>query len=89
MRKHFSQRSPKGVSECKRHFCRRLAERYGVTLAQGEYEALCAAVRNNKARFLERESLTRTHWILPIHGQDVHVVYEKNTHSLATALPMP
>ena len=87
--KRHKQRTGKGMADCKRHFSRRLTERYGIWLQPGQYEQLCADIRNGNGRFLERESLTRTHWLLRINEKPVRVVYEKQLSALATALPPP
>lgn len=88
MRKHFSQRSAKGISECRRHFLRRLAERYGLSITQDQYQAACRDVRAGAGRFLEKESLTRTHWLIRVSGKPVRAVYDKRQSALVTALPL-
>jgi len=86
-RGHWNKRSAKGRGDCERHFRRRLFERYGITLEGNRYRVLCDDVRSGRGRFLFKESLTRTHWLLNIDGRGVRVVYDKGQSALSTALP--
>lgn len=87
-RGHWKQRGSKSRSDSERHFRRRLAERYGISVSSDEYRQLCGDVQNGRGRLLFRESNTRTHWLVRVNGHTVRAVYDKTVNGLATALPI-
>lgn len=87
-RGHWKQRRAKSGSDSERHFRRRLAERYGLTVTSDECRQLASDIQSGRGRLLFRESLTRTHWLVRVQGITVRAVYDKTTKALATALPL-
>ena len=82
------RRKAKTSADSQRHFARRLFQRYGLTITNEEYRALCQAVRDGNGRHLFKESNSRSHWNIAVQGTTVRVVYDKTTNALATALPL-
>lgn len=70
------------------HFQRRIYERYGIELDVYEVRDLADFIKaNGRKYFIEKLSGSRTLFKIPIQGQAVLVIYDKNQHSLLTALP--
>lgn len=79
-------RKPKEVRELRIHSGRRLAERYDIHDHDAP-DRITAAIRDNQATFLWRESGTRTHWLVPYGDTEVVAVYHKPVSFICTVLP--
>ena len=69
------------------HAIARALERCDVPMSIPEYEVLNLKIVNDRARFLWRQSLTRTHWL--VYHQDceaLHAVYHRDFHQIITFL---
>lgn len=75
----------------KSHFRRRVYERYGLTINEGEYNFLVSCIKSNKkdvVQFLMRQSNRITVHLLTYKDIQVVGVYDKIRKSLVTALPI-
>lgn len=81
------KRKPKDIYELKSHSARRLEERYGFENGVETAEKITQSIRNYEAKFLWRESKSRTHWLVEVDGRNVIAVYNKNVKFICTVLP--
>jgi len=66
----------------------RSAQRYGVALTKKLRRQLLQQIREqNAAKFLKRQSRTRTHWLITLGDKPAVVVYDKTRHTIVTVLP--
>lgn len=84
-------RMPKALSQ-KKHACRRMQERFGITLSSSDYNKLVGMIRHNgfdgnKAIFKERQSNRVSCWQLDYGGQNLSVVYDRHRKRIVTVLP--
>ena len=70
------------------HFRRRLSERYGIETSGNEVERLGSLIIGHGSKFfIKKITGTRSLHKIPIQGKEVLVIYDKNQHTLLTALP--
>jgi hypothetical protein len=77
-------RRKKTVADYFKHARRRAIERYDLWLTRREYEQMIQEIQQGKHLLLQRESCSRTHWL--VSGQYI-VVYEKVRKGIVTFLP--
>jgi hypothetical protein len=74
--------NPKLPSDARRHFIRRLKERYDIEITMKE----CKELERQTAKFfLERENKSRWWYLLKVKGQWVYCLFDKQ-YGLTTAL---
>jgi len=76
----------KAVSQT-RHAQRRFLERTGLEVSKRELRGLSQAIRTERGRFVERQSLRVTVWDVPFEGRTFRVVYDKKRKTIVTVLP--
>lgn len=84
----YPQLKRKTKADLAAHFKMRLQQRYGITINKDGYKALIQQVQSGAAKFLFKESNTRTHFLLNEGGTDVVAVYNSQLKALCTALPL-
>lgn len=76
------------VRRCRQaHVKERAGERYGIALPAREQAEICALIRAGNARFLFKQSNTRSWYQVPWKGKLLNVVYGRHVHALLTVLP--
>jgi hypothetical protein len=71
-----------------RHAKYRCLQRYGFELnSQKRYEVI-RQIQNNRAKFVESQSNSRSIFLVEIDNASVKVVYDKNRKVIRTVLPM-
>lgn len=85
MRKSNSK--PKTKHELYIHFSRRLYERYNIEITQSEWNTLAKEIRDQKHKFLFKQSNTRTHYEVTFKNKKFYVIYNNKVHGLVTVLP--
>ncbi len=73
-----------------RHTIKRVKERFDLTITQGDVLALSRLIRDQdkSVTCIGRESCSRTHYILPLMGQEVWAVYDNVRHVVCTIMPL-
>ena len=74
----------------RRHYIRRVAERYDLLLSQSDYEWLTKQIRlNNKqiVKFLTKQTNRLTVHLLLYKNKEIVSVYDRMRKELVTALP--
>lgn len=83
----------------RQHFYRRLYERYGISLSDGDYQRILKGIRCYRdlqasgqripfnLRFVRRETNTRSLWMITVFNYDIPIIYSKESKALVTALP--
>ncbi len=69
------------------HAKRRAAERYGIVLNKHLRRQIVQSIRQNKARLIERQSHTRTTWLVTVDDKPAVVIYDNHRHTIVTFLP--
>lgn len=69
------------------HFKQRASERYRVELNHEGRRKIVSDIKNGKAEFVRSQSNRVTHWKVNVDGVTMYVLYDKERHSLITALP--
>jgi glutaredoxin len=62
--------------------------RYGFEFSRKDLYAVREQIHTNAAKYLGRKSLRVSVWLAVIRGQEIPVVYDKNTRKVVTVLPM-
>ncbi len=70
------------------HAKRRAAERFGLNLTKEAQREIVSRIQNGKAKFLEKQSLRISLWLVDWNGTEMRVVYDKNRKSIVTCLPL-
>lgn len=73
-------------SQQRKHFKRRLKERFGIYLANAQLDDLVARVQQGEGAFVERQSCRITVFDMEVEGQIARLVYDKRTKELVTAM---
>jgi len=76
------QHKPKLPSDCRRHFIRRLKERYDIEITMKECKEL---ERQTTKFFLERENKSRSWYLLKVKNRWVYSLFD-NQYGLTTVL---
>ena len=74
----------------KKHFKKRVFERYDIKLNDGEYDYLVSKIRNNDktiVKFLTKQTNRCTVHLITYKGLEIVAVYDKLRKQLITALP--
>jgi hypothetical protein len=74
----------------KRHFKRRVLERYDITLTDNDYDYLCSRVRNNDktiVKFLTKQTNRVSIQLISFKNKKIVCAYDKVRKALITALP--
>lgn len=72
----------------KKHFKRRLKQRYEISLKKNIESTILHQIQAGHAEFLGRRSLRVTIWKVEFGGKMIKVVYDSKRHNLVTALPI-
>lgn len=76
----------KTVADLKRHFSRRLAERYDLFIKP---EIFTEMIQESRSEVIEKVSIARSIHRCWIDGREIIVVYNRKLGSVCTALPPP
>lgn len=68
------------------HAKMRCKQRTGNNLSIGRHERLVAQIQNQKAKFLERCSKTRTKWLVFDRDTEYKVIYSRISKKIITVL---
>jgi len=79
------KREPKAKTQ-RRHFKRRIKERFGLVVNGTDYRKIVAMIQDGSATFIEKQSNTRRLFRLVINKQAVYIVYDKLRKTAVTAL---
>lgn len=71
----------------KRHAIARAGERYGLDLTPSQLKAAIRKIQQGEARFLWKQSLTRSVFIVDIDTTPCVAVYDPSRNSIRTFLP--
>lgn len=70
-----------------RHARRRARERFDYNLSEQEMQAIVKDIRDGKAQFIERQSITTTLWLVKLpNGSEAGAIYDHNQGNLRTLL---
>jgi hypothetical protein len=69
------------------HAKKRAEERYGVSLNKEARREIVQLIQTNQAKFVGKQSNTRTLWQVNYQNQNFNVVYDKARSSMCTVLP--
>lgn len=84
-RRHKKKR--KNKAECqKRHFKRRMQERFGLSITDAVYYQMRGQVKNGGAKFLRKTNNRLSVFELTFQGHTMRVVYDSVNKTLVTAL---
>lgn len=78
------KKSVKTVADLKRHFAKRLAQRYDLFIKPDIFNEM---ITNNETEIIEKVSIARSIHLCIIEGREIIVVYNKKLGSVCTALP--
>lgn len=81
-------RKTKKAATLRRHARRRADTRYGLDLSRKELDEIVRAIQHNEGEFIEKQSLTRTLWLVNVKGQPCRVVYDRKRKAVVTFLPL-
>lgn len=81
------KRTPKTKGILVAHALKRAYERYDARLSPGDIEVMNRKIRANEGEHVERQSSTRTVWVVPHDGVKYAVVYNKALSCIVTFLP--
>lgn len=70
-----------------RHAKRRANTRYGLDLTNNDLQEIVRLIKQQKAKFIERQSLRVTHWEVEYKGETLRAVYDKRRSQIVTFLP--
>ena len=70
----------------KAHFCRRMKERFGVSVSSNVYQQFVKIIQKQQATFVERQSLRVTVWDINYENETIRVVYDSKRQKVVTAL---
>ena len=70
------------------HAKRRALQRYDISLNREDLEKIIQLIQTGKGRCIEKQSNTRTIFIVEYKGKDCKVVYDKLRKNICTFLPM-
>lgn len=65
----------------------RASERYGIFCSLADLVEISSIIRDQKAKFVERQSNRLTVWDLFYQGKEVRVIYDSHRKSIVTFLP--
>lgn len=68
----------------KHHAKGRMSERFNIDISNAEYRKLCDAIKKQKAEFIDRQSLSKTRWLVEHNGKKIVAVY--HNHHIITFL---
>lgn len=74
------------VKDERRHFKRRLKERYSLEANRHDIHDIIYLIQHNKCNFVLRQSNRITVWDVPFKGETVRIVYDKVRKAPVTAL---
>jgi hypothetical protein len=81
------RKTPKTKDILVKHALKRAFERYDAMLSPADIEAMNRKIRSNEGQHVERQSSTRTVWIVPYGDARFAVVYNKALSCIVTFLP--
>lgn len=81
------KRTPKTKDILVKHALKRAFERYDALLSPADIEAMNRKIRLNEGQHVERQSSTRTVWVVPYGDAKYAVVYNKALSCIVTFLP--
>lgn len=76
----------KAVSQ-REHFHRRVSGRFGLELDGEDRRRIIEDIQRGRAKFVDRQSLRVTRWLITREGVEFIVVYDSRRKELVTALP--
>lgn len=71
----------------KEHFKRRMYERWGILLKNGQEQGIVSLIQEGKAKFVGRQSNRVTVWNVPYLGMTIPMLYDSLRKQMITALP--
>jgi len=69
------------------HAKNRLKERYQIEINRHDYNMLCLIIQHKNGIFIEKQSRTRSIWILRFQQRWLVAVYDKERKQIASFLP--
>lgn len=69
------------------HAKKRAEERYGLDLNKQARNEIVEMIQTNQAKFVGKQSNTRTLWQVSYQEQNLNVVYDKARSTMCTVLP--
>lgn len=72
---------------CKRHFKKRMKQRYGFTINQKNIKQIVGKIRNGESELVERQSNRVSLHRMKFRGKEITVVYDNNRGVPITVLP--
>lgn len=81
------KRTPKTEKVLKRHAGLRAAQRYGIYFGEEEHQEAVRQIKRQEAKFVERQSIRVTVWIVEIEDVKMKVCYDSQRKAVITCLP--
>ena len=69
------------------HFKRRMYERWGILLKNGQEKEIVDLIQTGQAKFVGRQSNRVTVWNVPYLGMTIPMLYDSTRKQMITALP--
>ena len=82
------QRNPTKEQRQRAHVKNRIMERYGIECNKAIYRFLIGQIYTGDARFLKKQSNSKTVFEVYFCGEPIWVVYDRNTKEFRTALEL-
>ena len=77
----------KTLKKCRKiHAIRRFKQRFGIDISSQDYKTIINIIKKREAKFIEKQSNTKTLWQLEYLGQEFVCVYSDSTKNILTFL---
>lgn len=76
------------AESCKRHFKKRMLQRFGIEVTQKVIDDIRHQMRVEKDSRLPRQTLTKSRFLINYEGKEMVVIYSKKHHTFITAIPL-
>ena len=85
MGKNKSKGFSKATSQ-KRHAQKRLRQRYGISIRNKEYYALCQQILDGKATLIKKQTNRTSLWWVRVRNISIRAVFDKQRNRIVTFL---
>ncbi len=70
----------------RKHSAHRLLQRFDIVLSKIEHDKLILDIQEGRAKFLDRQSIRVTRWMVTVNGKEFCAVYDKKQKQISTFL---
>jgi hypothetical protein len=79
----------KSKASCQiKHARRRALQRYGLCVSEAQIDQIVQMIKQQKARFVAKQSCRVSIWEIDWEGKKAKVVYDRSRETIASFLPM-